>query len=62
MSFATYTIDLGAALALLDSVFLPLHLSGFTFTTVTMGMPRVGNQAFADYGEPIHWSRLIHEA
>ncbi|KAH8110750.1 lipase [Phellopilus nigrolimitatus] len=42
--------SLGAALALLDSVFLPLHLpSGTAFKTVTYGMPRVGNQAFANY-------------
>ena len=41
--------SLGGALALLDSVYLPLHLSGTTFKTVTYGMPRVGSQAFADY-------------
>lgn len=41
--------SLGAALALLDGVFLPLHLSGVSFTTIGYGMPRVGNQAFADY-------------
>ncbi|KIJ93133.1 hypothetical protein K443DRAFT_646862 [Laccaria amethystina LaAM-08-1] len=41
--------SLGAALALLDSVYLPLHISGVTFRTVGYGMPRVGNQAFADY-------------
>lgn len=42
--------SLGAAIALLDAVFLPLHLpSTVTFKTVTYGMPRVGNQAFADY-------------
>lgn len=42
--------SLGAALALLDSVYLPLHLpAGTTFQSVTYGLPRVGNQAFADY-------------
>ncbi|KAF8637491.1 hypothetical protein AX17_002795 [Amanita inopinata Kibby_2008] len=41
--------SLGAAIALLDSVYLPLHLSGISFTTITYGMPRVGNKAFADY-------------
>jgi len=42
--------SLGAALALLDSVYLPLHLpSGTTFQTFTYGMPRVGNQDFANY-------------
>ncbi|KAF7317835.1 Glycoside hydrolase family 5 protein [Mycena kentingensis (nom. inval.)] len=41
--------SLGGALALLDSVYLPLHISGITFQTITYGMPRVGNQAFADH-------------
>ncbi|KAK7686333.1 hypothetical protein QCA50_010557 [Cerrena zonata] len=41
--------SLGGAIALIDSVFLPLHISGVTFKTITYGMPRVGNQAFADY-------------
>ncbi|KAJ7089802.1 lipase [Mycena belliarum] len=40
--------SLGAALSLLDSVYLPLHLTGVTFRTVLYGLPRVGNQAFAD--------------
>ncbi|KAJ7777397.1 Alpha/Beta hydrolase protein [Mycena metata] len=38
------------ALALLDSVYLPLHLpSAVKFNTVTYGLPRVGNLAFANY-------------
>jgi hypothetical protein len=41
--------SLGAAIALLDGVFLPLHISGVTFRTIGYGLPRVGNQAFADY-------------
>ncbi|KAN0088317.1 Alpha/Beta hydrolase fold [Tylopilus felleus] len=42
--------SLGAALSLLDSVYLPLHLpSGTTFQTILYGLPRVGNQAFANY-------------
>ncbi|KAF8623158.1 hypothetical protein AX17_007546 [Amanita inopinata Kibby_2008] len=41
--------SLGAAIALLDSIYLPLHISGVSFTTVGYGMPRVGNQAFANY-------------
>ncbi|KAJ7230654.1 Alpha/Beta hydrolase protein [Mycena pura] len=41
--------SLGAALALLDSVYLPLHISGVTFQTIVYGLPRVGNQAFADH-------------
>ncbi|KAJ7132294.1 lipase [Mycena epipterygia] len=41
---------LGGALALLDSVYLPLQLPlSVTFNTVTYGLPRVGNTAFADY-------------
>ncbi|KAJ3494733.1 hypothetical protein NLJ89_g10743 [Agrocybe chaxingu] len=41
--------SLGAALALLDGVYLPLHITGVSFQVITYGMPRVGNQAFADY-------------
>ncbi|KAF8887329.1 lipase class 3 family protein [Infundibulicybe gibba] len=41
--------SLGAAIALLDGVYLPLHIPGATFTTIGYGMPRVGNQAFANY-------------
>ncbi|KAH9166731.1 alpha/beta-hydrolase [Lactarius sanguifluus] len=42
--------SLGAALALLDAVYLPLHLpAGTRVRMVGYGMPRVGNAAFADY-------------
>jgi len=42
--------SLGGAIALLDSVYLPLHLpSSTTYKTVCYGLPRVGNQQFADY-------------
>lgn len=42
--------SLGAALSLLDAVYLPLHLpNGTRFKYVGYGLPRVGNQAFADY-------------
>ncbi|KAI0085773.1 lipase [Irpex rosettiformis] len=41
--------SLGAAIALIDSVYLPLHLPGVTFQSVLYGLPRVGNQDFADY-------------
>lgn len=42
--------SLGAAISLIDSVYLPLHLpSGTTFQTILYGLPRVGNPAFADY-------------
>jgi len=39
--------SLGGAIALIDSVYLPLHLTGVTFQTIVYGLPRVGNQAFA---------------
>lgn len=42
--------SLGAAISLLDSVYLPLHLpTGTSFKTIVYGLPRVGNQAFANY-------------
>ena len=42
--------SLGAAIALIDAVYLPLHLdSSTTFKYVGYGLPRVGNQAFASY-------------
>ncbi|KAG6860466.1 hypothetical protein C0995_010757, partial [Termitomyces sp. Mi166 len=41
--------SLGAAIALLDGVYLSLHLDGVTFITIGYGLPRVGNQAFANY-------------
>jgi hypothetical protein len=41
---------IGRAIALLDAVYLPLHLpKSIRFKTYTYGMPRVGNKAFADY-------------
>ena len=33
--------SLGAAISLLDSVYLPLHISGVTFKSVLYGLPRV---------------------
>ncbi|KIK80111.1 hypothetical protein PAXRUDRAFT_833705 [Paxillus rubicundulus Ve08.2h10] len=42
--------SLGAAIALLDSVYLPLWFpAGTTFKTIAYGLPRVGNKAFANY-------------
>ena len=42
--------SLGGALTLIDSIYLPLHLPSDTvFATYAYGLPRVGNQAFADY-------------
>ncbi|KAF7357020.1 Lipase [Mycena venus] len=40
--------SLGGAIALIDSVYLPLHITGVTFQTIVYGLPRVGNQAFAN--------------
>ncbi|KAI5123191.1 hypothetical protein M0805_003958 [Coniferiporia weirii] len=49
-SVTTTGHSLGAALSLLDTVYLQLHLPGDTsFKSVLYGLPRVGNQAFADY-------------
>ncbi|KAI6041893.1 Alpha/Beta hydrolase protein [Pisolithus marmoratus] len=42
--------SLGAAISLLDSIYLSLHLpSSMTFQIIAYGLPRVGNKAFADY-------------
>jgi hypothetical protein len=42
--------SLGGAIAAISSSYLSLHLpSGTTFKTVTYGMPRVGNQLFANF-------------
>ncbi|KAH9851867.1 lipase, partial [Lenzites betulinus] len=41
--------SLGAAISLLDAIFLSLHIPSATIKFVGYGLPRVGNQAFADY-------------
>ncbi|KAF8797570.1 lipase class 3 family protein [Phlegmacium glaucopus] len=41
--------SLGAAIAVLDGVYLSLHINGVSFRMIGYGMPRVGNQDFADY-------------
>ncbi|TFK47200.1 alpha/beta-hydrolase [Heliocybe sulcata] len=47
--------SLGGAISLLDLVYLPLHLpSGLTYQMFGYGLPRVGNQAFADYIDANH--------
>ncbi|KAG1799593.1 Alpha/Beta hydrolase protein [Suillus variegatus] len=55
--------SLGAAITLLDSVYLPLWLpAGTTFTTIGYGLPRVGNQAFADYVDAnVHLTHINNE-
>ena len=53
--------SLGGALALLDSVYLPLHLpAGTRVSTITYGMPQVGNPAFANYVDATHNGNLTH--
>ncbi|KAK0194421.1 alpha/beta-hydrolase [Armillaria mellea] len=41
--------SLGGAIALLDGVYLDLQVPTASVSVITYGMPRVGNQAFADY-------------
>ncbi|EJF64333.1 lipase [Dichomitus squalens] len=41
--------SLGAAISLLHSVYIPLHVPSAKVTFVGYGLPRVGNQQFADY-------------
>ena len=41
--------SLGAAIAILDSIYLPLFIPNITVHTVGFGTPRVGNWAFAEY-------------
>lgn len=55
--------SLGAAITLLDSVYLPLWLpAGTTFTTIGYGLPRVGNQAFANYVDAnVHLTHINNE-
>jgi hypothetical protein len=49
-SVTTVGHSLGGALALLEAVYLPLHLPSTTkFKTYLFGTPRVGNDAFATY-------------
>ena len=53
--------SLGAALALLDAVYLPLHLpAGTRVRMVGYGLPRVGNAAFADYVDASESLTLTH--
>ena len=53
--------SLGAALALLELVYLPLHVpAGTRVSAFTYGMPRVGNAAFANYVDSTHNGNLTH--
>ncbi|KAF8513711.1 lipase class 3 family protein [Hysterangium stoloniferum] len=52
--------SLGAAISLIDAVYLPLHLpSNIRFKFVGYGLPRVGNPAFAEYLDA-HFPDLTH--
>lgn len=52
--------SLGAALALLDSVYFQLHLpEGTNITMVGYGMPRVGNPAFANYVDALNSNNTV---
>ncbi|KAI0353777.1 lipase [Trametes cingulata] len=55
--------SLGAAIGLIDAVFLHLHLPSATVRFVGYGMPRVGNQEFADYvdSQPISVTHINNE-
>ncbi|KAF5361733.1 hypothetical protein D9756_002148 [Leucocoprinus leucothites] len=54
--------SLGAAISLIDSVYLPLHISGVTFQSFLYGMPRVGDQEFADYVDAhVHQTRITNK-
>ncbi|KAI0278658.1 lipase class 3 family protein [Russula brevipes] len=53
--------SLGATLALLDAVYLPLHLpAGTRVRMVGYGMLRVGNRAFADHVDATLRSNVTH--
>jgi predicted lipase len=53
--------SLGAALALLELVYLPLHVpEGTRVSAFTYGMPRVGNEPFANYVDATHNGNLTH--
>jgi len=52
--------SLGGALALLDGVFFRLQLPGVTVNVISYGMPRVGNQAFANFVDSQLGGRVTH--
>jgi len=59
-SVITVGHSLGGAIALLDAVYLQLHLpSSVTISSVLYGLPRVGNPAFASYVDS-HITNLVH--
>ncbi|KAG8951887.1 hypothetical protein FRC04_005579 [Tulasnella sp. 424] len=52
--------SLGGALALLDSIYLKIQIPSITTKTITLGGPRVGNPAFANYLKSFDITRLTH--
>ena len=57
------TVCTGAAIALIDAIFLPLNIPGITTRFVGYGLPRVGNQDFANYvdAQPIEVTHINNE-
>ena len=53
--------SLGAAITLLDAIYLPLHLPAIkSVRVVGYGMPRIGNAAFADYVDSSSALQVTH--
>ncbi|KAI0332705.1 lipase [Cubamyces sp. BRFM 1775] len=48
-SVVTTGHSLGAAISLLDALYIPLHIPSANVKFIGYGLPRVGNQAFANY-------------
>ena len=54
--------SLGAALALLDGLYLSLNLPNTEVRVIGYGMPRVGNQAFANWvDEHLHLTHINNQ-
>ncbi|KAG8925997.1 hypothetical protein FRC01_009471 [Tulasnella sp. 417] len=53
--------SLGGALALLDSIYLKIQIPSITTKIVTLGVPRVGNPAFASYLSSFDITRITHK-
>jgi hypothetical protein len=56
----TVGYSLGAAVALLDAVYLQLQLPSVQIKTFGYGMPRVGNQDFADFVDQLLPGSVTH--
>ncbi|KAI0636121.1 lipase [Trametes polyzona] len=55
--------SLGAAIALLDAILIPLHIPNTTVRYIGYGLPRVGNLAFANYvdSQPISVTHINNQ-